>query len=724
MDKEIRAKGINLQEIDTLIKYLNKADNLSLEYKCLVISIARQTCINAKSKEDTKKAQELFKSKEKGNKTNHVANFVSNTWFWESMGHLQKLGALSGNNAKNNMHVVVVECGLQFMRDSYVIDSEKKMNVLKERQQIDWSKAVQKSTKLASAHSLTTMSAEAALTEKHFVSFKEGNTPSDSAAGNKNDSSISAGQSSSSVQDMARKKRTERLANLRRRVSATSLQNSTAAASVAKPLSAAKSPLPPSSHKVPDSISKPQPLHAPTNSRPPIPNAPTASWGISSSPIASSATSALRNDSPGPATPDPTANAPPQGSSWDGGRDDPASVNREESQPIRDSTIDSRHLDSQRSSSWGVPPRRDSAIDRRPSEIEHKPSWGAAVPRDSTSDSRPVERQPAWGNSRDTGSRPAEPQQRSSWNDANTSRGSGAVDSGYSRGPAQGYAQQPDMDGNNSRDPHISSSARSDRNQAISTSVVGDSGSAEARGRGWGSSSPHSTAYSAGSAHDNQTGGPGRDDQPRDYGGGNKDYSSNRDNLNKRPRDYDMGRNPRDQGMGQRRSRDEDIERMPNRNGDKRPRYDRGAPNRDPFPTSAGASGTGRGWGRTLPAWMTQDGPSASEGSQSTRETIDYRRDPPRSQQPQRNLPPQREAPVALQGNGRGLGRTLPAWMTSQADSGPQKQPSSGPPTRPSPPRENSLDVPPRVGGFSEPSTLQGTGRGKGRTLPAWMTQK
>ena len=50
VDEEIEAKGINLQETETLVKYLNKAENLSLEYKCLVTAIARQTCVTAKSK--------------------------------------------------------------------------------------------------------------------------------------------------------------------------------------------------------------------------------------------------------------------------------------------------------------------------------------------------------------------------------------------------------------------------------------------------------------------------------------------------------------------------------------------------------------------------------------------------------------------------------------------------------------------------------------------------
>jgi hypothetical protein len=159
-----------------------------------------------------------------------------------------------------------------------------------------------------------------------------------------------------------------------------------------------------------------------------------------------------------------------------------------------------------------------------------------------------------------------------------------------------------------------------------------------------------------------------------------------------------------------------------------------------------GGGGMGRGRGRTLPAWMTQqqqdnnnrppgDGPSSSSGDT----TAPPKSDPPRGSRfndPPRNFPPPPgDSPAGLQGTGRGRDRTLPAWMTQQQQSsnGPQGQQApvrSQPEVIGAPPTHApSSNHPPRASGFHEPSrdapvALQGTGRGRGRTLPAWMTQQ
>jgi hypothetical protein len=110
-----------------------------------------------------------------------------------------------------------------------------------------------------------------------------------------------------------------------------------------------------------------------------------------------------------------------------------------------------------------------------------------------------------------------------------------------------------------------------------------------------------------------------------------------------------------------------------------------------------------------LPAWMTKN----NEGGI----------DPPAIPEPPRmghNIGgpsglSARDLPVnaSLQGTGRGRGRTLPAWMTQPNDNGPSSQgPALEPPRGP---------PPPSFGGESR-NDLAGGGRGRGRTLPAWMT--
>jgi hypothetical protein len=102
-----------------------------------------------------------------------------------------------------------------------------------------------------------------------------------------------------------------------------------------------------------------------------------------------------------------------------------------------------------------------------------------------------------------------------------------------------------------------------------------------------------------------------------------------------------------------------------------------------------GGEGRGRGRHQTAPAWMTRDQPDPSIGS-----------GPPPLGNSQLPPPPS--------GGGRGVHQTQPAWMTQQQQ---QQQHQDGPTGRP----EDALGS---AGGGA------GRGRGRGLTLPAWVTQQ
>ena len=83
-----------------------------------------------------------------------------------------------------------------------------------------------------------------------------------------------------------------------------------------------------------------------------------------------------------------------------------------------------------------------------------------------------------------------------------------------------------------------------------------------------------------------------------------------------------------------------------------------------------------------------------------------------------RSLPPRGDT-YSSAGRGRGRGRdmNLPAWMTGSGSSGGDGPQAAGPNTP-----YDSRSAPPIQGGFVDPGA-GGSGRGRGRTLPAWMTQ-
>jgi hypothetical protein len=103
---------------------------------------------------------------------------------------------------------------------------------------------------------------------------------------------------------------------------------------------------------------------------------------------------------------------------------------------------------------------------------------------------------------------------------------------------------------------------------------------------------------------------------------------------------------------------------------------------------SGGGGGRGRGRHQTAPAWMTRDQKVQGLTSERSHST------------------PQDAGVVSL-GRGRGRHQTQPAWMTQHV---PNQDQQAGPTSRP-------IDTVALAAGA-------GRGRGHGRTLPAWMTQQ
>ena len=156
---------------------------------------------------------------------------------------------------------------------------------------------------------------------------------------------------------------------------------------------------------------------------------------------------------------------------------------------------------------------------------------------------------------------------------------------------------------------------------------------------------------------------------------------------NERSSDYDIGWQPKRQRVDERTSSNQS-----NKWGSSQ--------------SNSSGLGTGRGRGkdRTLPAWMSKGEYKA--GVDSTRD---------------KQLPKQDTTPSPSIGRGRGKDRTLPAWMSKSNNSNSPRESSriQEKPQTTRPP-DNNIAKSERIDASAELSR----GRGRGRTLPAWMTQR
>ncbi len=732
MEAEISKQQVKLQNLDDLVLDISKSALLSLEFKCLVSSVAANSCEIYKSKEETKKCQDFFKSRDKTDKSKHLANFVSNLWLKESIKAVRA-------SKDEIMHRQLLESGLRFIRSAFVIDNTKKLTVLKEKQNIDWQILVDHILKLSKN---TPLGEAATATKEHFLSFL-------SAATKPEDTVALPPLRKTSIKDIDAKKREERMAKLKRTVQATSIRRTSSTASKGESSSqiasswghtptTAPSPAPgatwgkspaaaPASAGTWGQSSAPAPAPSATWGKPPVAApAPASTWGEPSIATNVPAPSSTWGESPAttssaPATwgqPAVTAPAPttwgepsaaaPAPSTWGQPQASVAAPASTWGQPQASAPAPASTWGQPPASApappatWGQPPASAPAPPAtwgQPPASAPAPaaSWGQSSTTSSASTS-------AWGNSgqipdpprivnpklvgKEWAKRPGgrflpndSMSKDFSRNDPTSTYGPSSG-SQSSQGPPSSTTATHGYSRPDPSEPHAASSSTYDQRSAwsggsgwtstqSSTSDVGG-----ARGSGaWGNSSSNNVATS----HDNQT----------DAGGGSygPESSSQQD-------DYDDYRKRRQESS--------------NGNGNKRPRNDRNFVAQDSNPPTG--AGRGRGRGQTLPAWMTQgqdnqdsgDVPSSYNDRPSGMESRSFDNRPSRDSS----------------GRGRGRGRdvNIPAWMTGGGD-GPQASTSSRHEQAPPP-----LSSAPAGGGFADPGP-GGSGRGRGRTLPAWMTQ-
>lgn len=624
VDKFVSAKEFSILDPGGLVKFVSNTDSPppSVELKCLIIAVARQTCILAKSKDDRGAAQGLFKSKIKGDKSMHIGNYVSNTWLIQSVEQLKKTETIE----KENMHVHILTAGFRFMQDCFVIDNTKKLDVLKEKQNIDWKGTTKNVLDVATSKNLTSLESLAKTLTTYLSDFKAtSSVPIAAAAKSSRTSSVD----SQALQDATRKKREERMRKLREKAhGAMSLASTPAAGTTnaAMPSAVAPPPAPPSSYS--------------SNT-----TATTTTNNNRYDKAQSSQDNASRgwNAPPAPAPAVPPASAPPQ--SWGGpppqepayqesNYNAPIDQGRDHPDPTSQPPTAAADNYNQQQPSWndpGVPPAAAAANSYSYSGGPQSYGGGGQYD-DSYRDAYPPQE------SRNDYDRPPEATNQQPYDNTNDYANHQGADSYY---------------------PGASSAAGHD-NQS--------SGGGYRRGGG---------GYDRGPPPPQDSYGGGRPpydryEEPPYRGGGGRNNSNFN---NKRPR-QDAFADDRGRGGGP----------WMNDNGGGGPppkRHDSGGGPRD-------IPGSGRGRGRTLPAWMMggeggpggdlppppmselppppsshgpprgQPPPSFDEPPRPPRGPPPQFDEPPR---PPRGQPPPFDEPPNM-GGGRGRGRTLPAWMT------------------------------------------------------------
>ena len=168
-DRKPMLKHEYIEESDSQIAWVLKdmtenPDDYSLEYQLLLncygcnnledasrqlsdfesIEGNDEDAIKKKRKECSSMAQKMFKPGNKipkkydgqsNEKTNHVACYITNKW---PVAAFESLKSEPPRRLDNDMRSILLGLSLRFIKSSWVIDSKKKLEVLKEKQGLDW----------------------------------------------------------------------------------------------------------------------------------------------------------------------------------------------------------------------------------------------------------------------------------------------------------------------------------------------------------------------------------------------------------------------------------------------------------------------------------------------------------------------------------------------------------------------------------------------------------
>ncbi|KAG7369667.1 hypothetical protein IV203_027413 [Nitzschia inconspicua] len=119
---------------DMLLEYLtNKGDIMSLESRMLVGIIARQILVRSKSENPPNKAvaQELFvKLKGDSDKSNSIAFYVTSKW---PKHFFEEVETNIPSQPDKDLRIHIIKVGLGFVHNAFVIDTAKKVDLLKSR---------------------------------------------------------------------------------------------------------------------------------------------------------------------------------------------------------------------------------------------------------------------------------------------------------------------------------------------------------------------------------------------------------------------------------------------------------------------------------------------------------------------------------------------------------------------------------------------------------------
>lgn len=749
IDFFLKHKKTKVKNLNELVQLLSTSPKkvLTLELKWLVGAVATNSCDRYELDQDAKKCQGLFRSKDKSDKTKHLANYVSNLWMKESIqaakGTLIHLSPSEREGIPLNMHVRIIQVGLRFVQKAFVIDNAKKLAVLKEKQGIDWETTASEVYNFGMTTGINLLSHEASQAQRHFKKMEKAAAPPEENSTLRASAQLTAPpllSRKTSLQDVAAKKREERMANLKRKAQATSLRRTsstttetTSAApgnswgsqpSDSQPAGSwGKSTTSSSRVPVPTPVSAPAP--APTTSggwgqdSRSVPTPATGGWGKPTSQAPTPApggwgkpASQAPIPAPGGWGGDPRSSEAPAPGGWGG---DPRSN--------ASSWVESNSNAASTGNVGGWAGKQEIGgggggdLNRREWETGDGNSGARGANHQSSSE---------WDSGNGRRERQAPVPQESSWGNQETSASSDYESrSQYNDQPQRQPQQYHERQVDHSYPPQ-------DQYQHQRPSVSNDFGARSSSG-GWGNSSSANDV--AASSHDNQT-DRGRDGDYRGGGGnqggwgggsgwGTGGSGGGRGGIEPQqpPPAVQATSQADDYKNFQRNKRRQEKQ---NRKPPKRSRKDRGGSQRDTAPAGGGSGrGRGRGANLNLPAWMTEGGGNPDPGPQSARDAnfpnpdastggVDGALQPQQPYPLQRNEGPPMEGGGFGRGRGRGANVNLPAWMTANGG-GPQR--ANGNPFEPPETRGGNGS-----GGFQDVGE-GGNGRGRGRTLPAWMTQ-
>ena len=179
--EDLRSKKYRFDDEDKVMELRGILDDVelevSMEYKCLVVAAAQEAFLS----KDAKVSKKLFFKGKGLNQGKPIGQIVTGKWLSDSLSKLRRIPS-TAEIQPENLHVILLDAIMNFIFDCFVIDTAKKLQTLKIKYDLDWEKSANDVFNFAESKQIDSLTTTSMRTRDYLKKVKSDDSAAVAAA--------------------------------------------------------------------------------------------------------------------------------------------------------------------------------------------------------------------------------------------------------------------------------------------------------------------------------------------------------------------------------------------------------------------------------------------------------------------------------------------------------------------------------------------------------------